>query len=60
MNNTTLEIADIAKVNLQEASEIYEVLLSEYLIDFSEATMREFKQAIKFASTFIANGHSWE
>ena len=60
MNAITVEIQNIANVSAEDALAIHEVLLDEYLIDFSEATAREYKQAIKFATTFIANGYSWE
>ncbi len=58
--NTTQEISNLAKVSIYQATEIHDVLLSEALLDFSEATTREFKNAIKLATLFINNGRSWE
>ena len=58
--NTTQEISNLAKVSIDQATEIHDVLLSEALLDFSEATTREFKNAIKLATLFINNGRSWE
>jgi hypothetical protein len=58
--NTTQQISTIAKVSIDKAQQIEDVLLSEALIDFSEATTREYKKAITLASWFIDNGMSWE
>ena len=58
--NTTQQISNLAKVSIDQATEIHDVLLSEALLDFSEATTREFKNAIKLATLFINNGRSWE
>lgn len=57
---TTQHISKLAKVSIDRAEEIHEVLLTEALIDFSEATAREFKTAISLATWFIDNGRSWE
>ena len=56
----TQHISKLAKVSIEKAEEIHEVLLTEALIDFSEATTRQFKQAINLATWFIDNGRSWE
>ena len=58
--NTTQEISNLAQVSIDQATEIHNVLLSEALLDFSQATTREFKNAIKLATLFINNGRSWE
>jgi len=58
--NTTQEISNLAQVSIDQATEIHDVLLSEALLDFSQATTREFKNAIKLATLFINNGRSWE
>jgi hypothetical protein len=58
--NTTHEISKLAKVSIDKAQEIHDVLLTEALIDFSEATTREYKKAISLATWFIDNGRSWE
>lgn len=64
MNNTQnlhiWQIRELAPVSIDKATEIHDVLLSEALIDFSEATTRELKKAITLASWFIENGRSWE
>lgn len=57
---TTEQIGKLANVSAERASEIHEVLLSEALIDFSQATNREFKMAITLAEFFIQNGKRWE
>jgi hypothetical protein len=56
----TQHISKLAKVSIEKAEEIHEVLLTEALIDFSEATTREYKKAISLATWFIDNGRSWE
>jgi len=56
----TEQISTLAKVSIDQAAEIHDVLLTEALIDFSEATTRQFKQAINLATWFIDNGRSWE
>lgn len=56
----TQQISTLAKVSIDQATEIHDVLLTEALIDFSEATTRELKKAITLASWFIDNGRSWE
>jgi len=58
--NTTQQISTLANISIDQAAEIHDVLLSEALLDFSEATTREFKNAIKLATLFINNGRSWE
>lgn len=58
--NRTQEISAIANVSIEKAIEIDDVLLSEALIDFSEATAREYKKAVNLAIWFIENGRSWE
>lgn len=57
---TTQQIGKVAGVDIDKAQEIHEVLLSEALIDFSEATSREFKTAVSLATWFIDNGKTWE
>lgn len=57
---TTQRISKMAGVDIDQAEAIHEVLLSEALIDFSEATSREFKTAVSLAAWFIHNGKSWE
>ena len=57
---TTEQISTLANVSIDKAQEIHDVLLTEALIDFSEATAREFKKAISLATWFIDNGRSWE
>lgn len=56
----TQQISTLARVSIDQATEIHDVLLSEALIDFSEATTRELKNAITLASWFIENGRSWQ
>lgn len=56
----TQHISTLAKVSMDKAQEIHDVLLTEALIDFSEATAREYKKAITLATWFIENGRSWE
>ena len=56
----TEQISTLAKVSIDQAAEIHDVLLTEALIDFSEATAREYKKAISLATWFIDNGRSWE
>jgi DNA polymerase III gamma/tau subunit len=58
--NTTQQISTLAQVSIDKAQEIHDVLLTEALIDFSEATAREYKKAISLATWFIDNGRSWE
>ena len=58
--NTTQQISTMANVSIDKAVEIHDVLLTEALIDFSEATAREYKKAISLATWFIDNGRSWE
>jgi hypothetical protein len=58
--NTTQEISTIANVGADKAQEIYDVLLSEALVDFSEIGTRAYKKAINLAIWFIDNGRSWE
>ena len=58
--NTTQQISTLAQVSINKAQEIHDVLLTEALIDFSEATAREYKKAISLATWFIDNGRSWE
>ena len=58
--NRTQEISALANVSFDKAVEIEDVLLSEALIDFSEATAREWKKAVTLAHWFIENGRSWE
>jgi hypothetical protein len=58
--NRTQQISAVANVSIDKAVEIDDVLLSEALIDFSEATTREFKKAVNLAIWFIENGRSWE
>jgi DNA polymerase III gamma/tau subunit len=58
--NTTQQISTLAKVSIDKAQEIHDVLLTEALIDFSEATAHEYKKAISLATWFIDNGRSWE
>ena len=41
---TTQHISTLAKVSMDKAQEIHDVLLTEALIDFSEATTREYKK----------------
>ena len=60
MNTITQEISNLAKVSVEKANEIHDVLLTEALIDFSQATTREYKKAISLANFFIDNGRSWE
>jgi hypothetical protein len=57
---TTQQIGKVAGVDIDKAQEIHEVLLSEALIDFSEATSRELKTAVSLATWFIDNGKTWE
>jgi len=57
---TTQRISTLANVSIDKAQEIHDVLLTEALIDFSEATTREYKKAITLATWFIENGRSWE
>ena len=57
---TTQHISTLANVSIDKAEEIHDVLLSEALIDFSEATTRELKKMITLATWFIDNGKSWE
>ena len=54
------ELATFAKVSIAQAEKIHEVLLSEGLIDFSQATTSEYRKAILLAAWFIYNGRSWE
>ncbi|CAB4152862.1 hypothetical protein UFOVP609_31 [uncultured Caudovirales phage] len=54
------EIMDTVKVSEEEAKAIYYVVENEALLDWSEATARQYKQAFQFAQQFIANGNSWE
>ena len=56
----TEQISTLAKVSIDKAEEIHEALLTEALVDFSEATTREPKKAITLATWFIDNGRSWE
>jgi len=58
--NTTQQISTLAQGSINKAQEIHDVLLTEALIDFSEATTREYKKAISLATWFIDNGRSWE
>jgi hypothetical protein len=54
------EIVKMMKVTEAEAIEIGEVVANEWLLDWSEATNRQYKQAFKDAQFYIRNGYSWE
>lgn len=56
------QIQQIMELGFTEAkaTEIEDVIDSEWLLDWSECTMREFKAAVRVANEFIANGKSWE
>jgi hypothetical protein len=43
-----------------EAIEIEDTINSEWLLDWSECSTRQFKSAVKLTVAFIANGKSWE
>jgi hypothetical protein len=58
-----LVIADIMKmmkVTTSQAKEIAEVVQTEDLLDWSEATAAQYCKAFKLAQVFIANNKSWE
>jgi hypothetical protein len=54
------DIMEIMNVSKEEAIQIEDVVGKENLLDWSEATLRQYKAAFKLAQTFIANGRSWE
>lgn len=58
----TAQIQSIVDLGFTEetAREIEDVIDREWLLDWSECTMRQFKAAVKTAASFIANGKSWE
>ena len=60
MNTAVERISLWTGVSLIDAIEIRNVMDSEALIDWSEATEDEFTDAIGLARTFIRNGRSWE
>ena len=54
------DISKMMKVNTTQAQEIAEVVQTEDLLDWSEATSAQYRKAFKLAQVFIANGKSWE
>jgi hypothetical protein len=58
----TAQIQEIVNIGYtpETAQEIEDVINSQWLLDWSECTTREFKAAVKIAAAFIANGKSWE
>jgi hypothetical protein len=54
------DIMKIMKVTTSQAKEIAEVVETEALLDWSEATSAQYRKAFKLAQAFIANGKSWE
>ncbi len=54
------DIMEIMNVSKEEAIEIEEVVGKEHLLDWSEASLRQYRNAFKIAQVFIANGRSWE
>jgi len=55
-----LDIMKMMKVSTSQAKEIAEVVQTEDLLDWSEATSAQYRKAFKLAQSFIANGKSWE
>ena len=61
MNATVIvDIMKMMKVTTSQAKEIAEVVQTEDLLDWSEATSVQYRKAFKLAQAFIANGKSWE
>ena len=60
MNYAIEEITFWTGVSLMEATDIRNVMDSEALIDWSEATESEFIAAVGIARDFIRNGRRWE
>lgn len=58
--NRVAQIIKIMKVTESEAVEIGKVVDSQWLLDWSEASSPQYKQAFKLAQLFISNGYSWE
>ena len=58
--NRVAQIVKIMKVTEAEAIEIGKVVDSQWLLDWSEASTRQCKQAFRDAQLFISNGYSWE
>lgn len=54
------QISKLAGVGIEKANEIQDVMLSEALLDFSQASTGEYKKAIIMAQYFIENGKRWE
>ena len=54
------DIMKMMKVSTSEAKAIAEVVETEALLDWSEATSSQYRKAFKLAQAFIANGNSWE
>ena len=61
MNTAVItDIMEMMKITTSEAYEIAEVVQTEDLLDWSEATAAQYKTAFRLAQQFIANGMSWE
>ena len=59
MSKFAQEISRIAGVDYDEALKIEDVMEDAWLLpDHSEATLRQFKRAIKTAQTMIAEGYT--
>lgn len=54
------QITTMMKVSEIEAIQIADVVAQEWLLDWSEATLREYRRAFKDAQYYIRNGFSWE
>ena len=61
MNTAVItDIMEMMKITTSEAYEIAEVVQIEDLLDWSEASITQYRKAFKLAQAFIANGNSWE
>lgn len=60
MNGNTYEIARLAKVDIEQAKVIHQVIDQEWLVDWSEDSTAKVRRAIKEAQAFIAAGFTWE
>ena len=54
------DIMNTAKVSEVFAAQLFEVIMNEALLDWSECSQNQFKFAIKQAQMFIENGNSWD
>ena len=58
MSYQITKIQETAKVSAEEAEQLFDIIQSEALLDWSEATNREIKTAISYAQHYGKKGWS--